>query len=154
MSGVGTPTYDGTVMGVKIAASLTVVAGFLAVGILGPAGLARVRNALARLFERLGRRLRRMRGAAPAVPAGRPIQLIAQDAHRLGHQFHYVPYGASFARFEARRRAYDAVLVEACAALEIDHLLTVLPAGPELDGERQRVEAALGLAGLRLGDAA
>ena len=154
ISGVGGQTYDGTVLGVKIAVSLTVLAAFLAVGILGPVGLARLRRALGRLLDRSGRRLRRLRGAPPPAPTGRPIQLIAQDAHRLGHQFHRLPYGASFARFEARRQAYDAVLVEACAALEIDHLLSVLPAGPDLDGERMRVEAALGLAGLRLGDAA
>jgi hypothetical protein len=154
MSAVGAPTYDGSVLGVKIAVSLTVLAGFLAVGILGPVGLARLHDRVGGLFERVGRRLRRLRGEPPPVPTGRPIQLIAQDAHRLGHQFHCVPRGASFARFEARRQAYDLVLVEACAALEIDHLIGVLPAGPDLDEERLRVEGALGLAGLRLGDAA
>jgi hypothetical protein len=154
MSTVGDPTYDGGVLGVKIAVSLTVVAAFLAVGILGPVGLARLHKRLVRVLDWTGRRLRRLRGEGPPMPTGRPIQLIAQDAHRLGHQLRVLPQGASFARFEARRQAYDIVLVEACAALEIDHLIGVLPAGPELDTERLRVEAALGLAGLRLGDAA
>ena len=141
-------------MGVKIAVSLSVLAGFLAVGILGPVGLARLHKRLTRVLDWTGRRLRRLRGEAPPVPTGRPIQLIARDAHRLGHQLRDLPPGASFARFEARRQAYDIVLVEACAALEIENLIGVLPAGPELDTERQRVEGALGLAGLRLGDAA
>ena len=47
--------------------------------------------------------------------------------------------------------AYDRVLVEACAALVVEHLLEVLPPGPELDVERQRVELVLAAAGLGLG---
>jgi hypothetical protein len=135
---------------VKAAASIVVVLLFLAVGILGPAGLARVRRGVGRLAERW----RPHRHSSPDVPSGRPIELIAVDAHRLGRQFHCLPRGVSFARFEARRRAYDTVLTEACRSLEIEHLLGVLPAGPDLDVERERVETALGLAGLRLGDAA
>src|SRR4051794_6623842 len=131
MSSVGGPTYDGNVMGVKVAVSLTIFASFLAVGILGPAGLARLRRRLAPPAHLAGRQLRRLRGEGPPVPTGRPIELIAQDAHRLGHQLRYLPYGASFARFEARRQAYDAVLCEACTALQIDHLIGVLRAGPD-----------------------
>ena len=62
----------------------------------------------------------------------------------------------SFAQLEGNRMAYDRVLVEACTALGVDHLIEVLPPGPELDGERRRVELVLdawGL-GLGLGDAA
>ena len=49
-----------------------------------------------------------------------------------------------------RRRAYDGVLAECCAALELTHLLGVLPPGPELDVERARVEGLLEDSGLTL----
>jgi len=91
-------------------------------------------------------------GAAAALPeaTGRPFEVVSLDVHRLGRQFHYLPRGVSFARYEGRRRAYDAVLAEACRALAIEHLLTVLPVGPELDAERHRVEVRLGFAGMSL----
>jgi len=80
----------------------------------------------------------------------RPIELIARDAHRLSSQFRWVCVSetASFARFEARRRAYDSVLAEACLALGVEHLLAVLPPGPDLDAERRRVEQRLSGYGL------
>lgn len=138
-------------MVVKAAASVVVVLLFLVVGILGPAGLARLRRRFADRADRVRRRHTR---DLPAAPTGRPIERIAYDVHRLGHRYRCPPAGISFARFDARRRAYDAVLVEACTALEVEHLLAVLPAGTDLDTERERVEGALGLAGLRLGGAA
>jgi hypothetical protein len=117
---------------------------------LGRRRLAGVRRQATRVS---GDVVSRLRPPAPPV-VGRPIQEIARDATRLGHSFRYVPRGLSFARFEGCRRAYDLVLSEACRALEIDHLLGVLPPGPELDSERERVEAKLWLAGLHLDDAA
>ncbi len=74
------------------------------------------------------------------------------DARRLSFRFRTVPPDASFARFEGRRRAYDAVLGEACGALGVEHLLAVLVPGPDLDRERLRVESALVRAGLLLDD--
>ena len=82
-------------------------------------------------------------------PRGRPIEAIAADVRRLGQEFRYLPAGASFTRFEARRRAYDLALSEACRALEIPHLLEVLPPGAELDRERDRVELVLDCAGFQ-----
>ena len=38
------------------------------------------------------------------------------------------------------RAGYDRALSECCAALGLTHLLGVIPAGPELDAERERVE--------------
>jgi hypothetical protein len=111
-----------------------------------------------RLRRLLPRRLLPRPGGVPradpatALPAGRRIDLIAGDVRRLGRRFETVPPGLSFARFEALRQAYDTVLAEACGALEIEHLLGVLPPGPDLDGERRRVEQALDRAGLRLYD--
>ena len=130
-------------------ASFLPFAGLIAAAILGP---QRVGRLLRRLVV-LVRRVERVRPAPPR-PLGRPIELIACDARRLSHSFRFVPADASFARFEGRRRAYDDVLVEACRAVEVEHLLGVLPPGPELDRERQRVELVLQHVGLLLDDAA
>jgi hypothetical protein len=46
------------------------------------------------------------------------------------------------------------VLVEACTALGVAHLLEVLPPGEELDRERSRVEGVLWLSGLRIDETA
>ncbi len=134
-------------------AGVAMFAMVTAVAVMSPRQLQRTRvrvRALARWVARRASALRRR----PLAPTGRPIELIAADVHRLGPRFHCVPTGVSFARFEARRQAYDRVLVEACHAVAVDHLLRVLPPGQELDRERQRVERALQRCGLRLDDAA
>jgi hypothetical protein len=89
-----------------------------------------------------------------AVPEGRPIEVIAREARRLGHRFRETRHGVSFAKAEGVRRAYDEVLAEACDALGLPQLLTVLADGPELDAERHRVERRLHICGLVLDDAA
>ena len=123
---------------------LAFLAGLVVVAVMGPRLVARCWFSLLDAVRRLPRLPRRVE------PAGRPIEEIAQDLHRLSRRFRCVPDGVSFARFEGRRLAYDEVLVEACAALGIAHLLQVLPPGVELDQERARVEEALDAAGLRL----
>jgi hypothetical protein len=132
-------------------ALLTLFTAMLVGALLGPIRSRRLVRLLARPLGRLLGRLRTEQ-PAPAQPVGRPIEQIARDAHRLGAGFRYVPAGMSFARFEGRRRAYDLVLTEACAALDVEHLLAVIPPGPELDRERQRVESLLVRAGLPLDD--
>lgn len=87
-------------------------------------------------------------------PPGRPLELIAGDARRLGARFQHPAPGTSFAKLEGLRLAYDHVLAEACAALGVDHLLEVLPPGEDLDVERVRVEGLLWLAGLRIDETA
>jgi hypothetical protein len=133
------------------ALSAVLLLGVLVASILGRERLARLRQAVVRTTDRF-------RAALPSTPRapGRPIEEIARDAHRIGSRFHALPDRHSFAQLEGRRMAYDRVLVEACSALGVAHLLEVLPPGPELDGERCRVESVLdawGL-GLGLGDAA
>jgi hypothetical protein len=91
-----------------------------------------------------------VRKGTPVQPVGRPLEMVAQDARRLATRFHHPPPGASFAKLEGTRRAYEHVLAEACAALEVEHLLGVLPPGDELDVERVRVEGLLWLAGMRI----
>src|SRR3954471_212651 len=88
------------------------------------------------------------------TPPGRPIELIADDLRRLADRRRTAGRGVAFAKLEGLRRAYDQVLGEACACLGIEHLLAVLPLGPELDLERSRVEDALAVAGLRTSEAA
>lgn len=126
-------------------------AGVIAAAILGPQRVGRLARSLARSLAALLRRIERLRPEQPR-PVGRPIELIARDVRRLSNSFRRVPADASFARFEGRRRAYDDVLVEACRAVEVEHLLQVLPPGPELDRERRRVELVLLRVGLLLLD--
>jgi hypothetical protein len=107
------------------------------------------------LWEWLSSLPRRILGRTPPpAPSGRPLEVVARDAQRLGRRFRYVAVEVSFIRFEGTRRAYDDVLAEACEMLDVPHLIRVLPPGPELDVERQRVELALDHAGLRLDDVA
>ncbi|RLV50619.1 hypothetical protein D9V37_01215 [Nocardioides mangrovicus] len=85
-----------------------------------------------------------------AAVSARPIEDVAFDVRRLRHRYRQPAPGTRFVKLEALRQAYDHALSEACAALRVEHLLTVLPAGPELDAERVRVEAALSARGMPL----
>lgn len=98
--------------------------------------------------------VRRRRRPGPVLAQRRPLELIVQDARRLGPRLHNPPRGTSFAKLEGWRHAYDRALAELCDALEVAHLLGVLPPGEHRDKERARVESALWLAGLRIDEAA
>jgi hypothetical protein len=94
------------------------------------------------------RRLRRRR-AQPAVQAvGRPIQVVAADLRRLSRQLALVPAGAPLVRWQALWAAYDDVLTEAAAQLDVPHELPTTPNGMARDLERLRLLAALEGAGL------
>lgn len=105
---------------------------------------------------RLGRRrahrrpryvLRGNRARAPA-PTQRPIQEVAADLRRLSRQLALVPAGAPLVRWRALWAAYDSVLMEAAAQLEVAHTLPGTPVGMARDIERLRLLAALEGAGL------
>lgn len=81
-------------------------------------------------------------------PVHRPLQHVAADLRRLARQLALVPAGAPVARRRGLQAAYDDVLVEAAALLEVPHTLTLTPAGPARDTERARVQAGLADAGL------
>jgi hypothetical protein len=122
-----------------------------------PAGSDASVPAARRRLRGLTRRRNGDRGAAaPAAPPRprRPIEDIVSDARRYASRVHEPPRGTSYAKHVAACSVYDRVLGEACAALDIEHLLGVLPPGEERDAERTRIETALWLAGLRLEDAA
>ena len=87
-------------------------------------------------------------------PQSRPIEKISADLRRLGNRFYALDPHASFAKTEAVRSAYDKALAECCDALGVTHLLGILPAGPERDAERERVEEQLADSGVRFPHAA
>ncbi|WP_104525963.1 hypothetical protein [Blastococcus atacamensis] len=90
------------------------------------------------------------RAARHPVPAGRPLEDIAADLRRLGSQVEFVPAGAPMVRRRAVQAAYDDVLTEAAAALDVPASLRAVPEGRARDVERLRVVAALRAAGLRV----
>jgi hypothetical protein len=96
------------------------------------------------------------RPAPPPLPGfSRPIELIAQDVHRLRARFRTMPVrGVAYAKKVGVRRAYDDALTEACTSLQIVTLLGVLEDGPELDLERERVEQVLDSYGFGQAEAA
>ena len=107
-----------------------------------------------RLVTWCAARARRRRPPEPVAPRRRPLELIVQDARRLGPRLQNPPRGTSFAKMEGWRYAYDRALTELCDALEVEHLLGVLPPGEDREKERARVESALWLAGLRIDEVA
>ena len=92
-------------------------------------------------------RLRR-RPRPAAEPVRRPIQVVAADLRRLSRQLSLVPAGAPLVRWQALWAAYDEVLVEAAAELDVPHELPATPNGVARDLERLRLLAALENAGL------
>ena len=129
------------------------IVGFLAAIVLVERLLSRWTQVFGSCAGWWRRRWRRLR-PEPPKPIGRPIEMIARDARRIGCRFHRQPDGLRFAKIEGLRRAYDDVLVEACDALGVDHLLGILPPGTDRDLERGRVEWMLHEYGLDLPDAA
>jgi hypothetical protein len=133
-----------------------VLSGAVALLILHAERIARAVGRLIDAGEELIPGARVDRPPPPPLPgSSRPIELIAQDVHRLRWRFRTLPVrGVAYAKTVGVRRAYDDALVEACVSLEIVTLLGVLPDGPELDSERDRVERLLDAYGLGQADAA
>jgi hypothetical protein len=106
------------------------------------------RGRLRRALRRPRYPLRGNRARSPAAPTARPIQEIAADLRRLSRQLALVPAGAPLVRWRALWAAYDSVLMEAAAQLEVTHTLPGTPVGMARDIERLRMVAALEGAGL------
>lgn len=92
------------------------------------------------------RRWRRRR--EPEIPAGPPIEKLAADLRRVHRLLAELPSGASAVRRYGTRQAYDALLVQACREVEVDHRLDTLPEGFEREIERLRIEESLAERGL------
>ena len=86
--------------------------------------------------------------AGGKAPARRPLEAVAADLRRLDRQFALVAPGAPLVRWRALWAAYDRVLAEAAALLEVPHTLDTAPVGISRDIERLRVVSALEARGL------
>ena len=128
--------------------------------VLAPLGFVLAYEALAgrwdNLFGRWRERWQERRQHKANVKAlqrqsGVPIEQLAADLRRLraavGQDAH-----RSAAHQIGNRMAYDRVLIDVCAMLEIEHELDRDFAGLEQDIERFRVEAELERAGVVVGD--
>jgi hypothetical protein len=119
----------------------------LAVAVIAPSllfwGLLRV----PRMVDAAGAYLRRRRGPAPSCP---PIERLAADLRRVRRILAEFPPGTPAIRRRATRQAYDALLVQACAAVDVPHRLDTLAEGVDREVERLRVEEALCAAGVRV----
>ena len=80
-------------------------------------------------------------GPPPPAVALRSLAQVSADARRISVRYHQE--GMRHGQLEGRRQAFDRVLAEAAGMVGVEHLLTVLPPGPERDLERTRLEALL-----------
>lgn len=102
------------------------------------------------LLERcvaLGRRVHLLAPPEPP-PAGPPLEKLAADLRRLRPEVRSPRPGIAMARQRGIVAAYDGVLVQAAAALDVPTTLAELPEGFHHEAERLRLEHALELAGL------
>jgi hypothetical protein len=92
------------------------------------------------------KRLRRRR--RPPMPGHPPIERLAADLRRVDKAMRSLPDGVSIVRRRGTQQAYDALLGQACNALQVPAELDTLPEGLDRDLERARVEVELQRAGL------
>jgi hypothetical protein len=123
---------DGPLGGLVVIKLVTLIFGATVGGVLYQAEIVHVLN---RLVSKVSPPTR--------PPAGPPIERIACDARRLRIQLLAIAPGIPIARRIGLQQAYDDVLVDACAALEVASTLTALPLGAERDAERLYVEHQL-----------
>lgn len=97
--------------------------------------------------DAIGAYVRRRRGPAPEHP---PIERLAADLRRVHRTLAEFPPGTPAIRRRATRDAYDALLVQACAAVDVPHRLDRIGEGMDREVERLRVEEALREAGVRV----
>ena len=76
-----------------------------------------------------------------------PMSIPVTAPHRLLAQFRP---GTPMARRVGTRQAYDALLVEACDAVDVEQRLDQMPEGLAREVERLRLEESLRSAGLAI----
>ncbi|MGH3467771.1 MAG: hypothetical protein ACRDQF_08600 [Thermocrispum sp.] len=84
------------------------------------------------------------------TPRNVPIERLSADLRRVHRYLIDLPEDAPALRRNAAEQAYDALLVSACQALDVDHELAGAAARIDRELERLRVEEALRAAGLRI----
>lgn len=120
----------------------------LAIAVIAPCALFWLLLRVPRTADAVGVYLRkRRRGPEPDCP---PIERLAADLRRVHRTLADFPPGTPAVRRRAARQAYDALLTQACAAVEIQHRLDALAEGLDREVERLRVEEALREAGVRV----
>jgi hypothetical protein len=119
----------------------------LAVVVTAPTLLFWVALRVPKAVDTVGAYLRRRRGPATTTP---PIERLAADLRRVHRALADFPPGTPNVRRVATREAYDALLVQACAAVDVPHRLDSVPEGMDRDLERLRVEEALRVQGVRV----
>jgi hypothetical protein len=87
---------------------------------------------------------------APPVPEHPPIQELAADLRRVHRLLAQFRPGTPMARRVGARQAYDALLVEACDAVDVEQRLDQMPEGIAREVERLRLEVSLRSAGLAI----
>ncbi|HEV7980935.1 hypothetical protein [Amycolatopsis sp.] len=83
-------------------------------------------------------------------PEHPPIQELAADLRRVHRLLAQFAPGTPMARRTGTRQAYDALLTDACDAVEIPNRLGEIPEGMDREIERLRVEESLRTAGLSI----
>jgi len=120
----------------------------LVVVVIAPTLLFWVLLRVPRTVDAVGAYLRRRRrGPEPRNP---PIERLAADLRRVHRTLADFPPGTPAVRRRATREAYDALLGQACAALDVPHRLDSIGEGMDREVERLRVEEALREAGVRV----
>src|SRR5689334_4500035 len=96
-----------------------------AVMVLAPVVLLWMALAVPRLAGRIAQRLHQ-----PEVIAhGPPIEQLAADLRRVHRVLQHEAPVTPIVRWRATRQAYDTLLAQACAAVEVSHRLDELPDG-------------------------
>ncbi|MFI6025137.1 hypothetical protein [Amycolatopsis magusensis] len=97
---------------------------------------------------RLTRLVRQRFFPRPLPPPHPPVENLVADLRRVHRLLAAYGPGTPAARRTGTRQAYDALLTQACAAVEVPHRLDTLPEGLDRELERLRLEHALRTAGL------
>ncbi|MGH3952000.1 MAG: hypothetical protein ACRDSE_23265 [Pseudonocardiaceae bacterium] len=84
------------------------------------------------------------------APDGPPIELIAADLRRVHRTLATMAPEAPALRRRATGQAYDVLLAQACAAVQVPNRLDTVSDGLDREIERLRVEDALRSTGLRI----
>jgi hypothetical protein len=119
----------------------------LAIAVIAPSLLFWLILRVPGAVDAVGEYVRKRRGPAPSGP---PIERLAADLRRVHKALVECPPGTPALRRRATRQAYDALLVQACAAVDVPHRLDTAAEGMDREVERLRVEEALRDAGVRV----